>query len=326
MTTNASSGSSARIPSVGAGFWKVDRPEAAEVARAAIAAGYRHLDCACDYGNEAEVGGGIAAALAEGLCAREDLWVTSKLWNTYHSPEHVRAACERSLSDLGLEQLDLYLVHFPISQRFVPFAERYPPGWFFDPEAAEPTVEFSPVPMHETWAAMEALVEAGLTKHIGISNFGTAMIADLLSYATIRPAVLQVESHPYLTQDVLVRYCQEQEIAVTAFSPLGAQSYHAIGMADAGENLLDDAPVLAAADAHGKTPAQVLLRWGVQRGTSVIPKTRTPARLVENLDIFDFELSAEEMAALGALNRDRRYNDPADFGERAFNTFMSIYD
>jgi len=314
------------IPSIGLGFWKVPRPKASDLVPAAIRVGYRHFDCACDYGNEAEVGLGLETALASGLCRREELWITSKLWNTYHAREYVRPALERSLEDLRLQYLDLYLIHFPIAQRFVPFETRYPPGWFFDPDAPSPRMEFAKVSLHETWAAMEELVHAGLVKHIGICNTGTALLRDLLSYCRIRPAVLQVELHPYSTQEKLVRFCREEGIAVTAFSPLGAQSYHSIGMAKAGESILDEPVVKAAAQRHGKSAAQVLLRWGVQRGTAVVPKTERFERLAENLAIFDFQLNPDDMAAIGALNRNRRFNDPGDFAESAFNTFCPIYE
>ena len=142
--------------------------------QAAIGAGYRHLDCACDYGNEREVGAGIATALRDKLCRRDELWVTSKLWNTYHEPKHVRAACERSLKDLGLEVLDLYLVHFPIALAFVPFDVRYPPEWFHDPKAAQPVMKPIDVPYRETWGAMEELQRAGLVKRIGRSEEHTS--------------------------------------------------------------------------------------------------------------------------------------------------------
>lgn len=316
----------ARLPAVGLGMWKVPRPAAAGLVREAIRTGYRHLDCACDYGNEPEVGAGIAAALAAGECRREELWVTSKLWNTYHARQHVRAACERSLRDLKLDYLDLYLIHFPISQEFVPFETRYPPEWFFDPNEPNPRMKFARVPLSETWAAMEDLVTAGLVRHVGVSNYGTAMLRDLLSYARIRPAVLQVELHPYLTQAKLVRFARENGIAVTAFSPLAAQSYHSIGMAEPGESVLNEPVVRDAAERHGKTPAQVVLRWGVQRGTAVVPKTACPERLAENLALFDFELTADEVAAIGALDRNRRFNDPGVFCESAFNTFCPIYE
>jgi D-xylose reductase len=308
------------------GLWKVPRSAAAGLARQAIRAGYRHLDCACDYGNEAEVGEGIRAALGAGECRREELWVTSKLWNTYHAREHVRPAVERTLRDLKFDYLDLYLIHFPIAQAFVPFETRYPPEWFFDPSDAKPRMTFARVPLAETWSAMEDLVTAGLVRHVGVCNYGTALLRDLLNSARVRPAVLQVELHPYLTQEKLVRFAQEEGIAVTAFSPLAAQSYHSLGMAAAGESVLTEPVVRAAAERCNRTPAQVVLRWGVQRGTAVVPKTTRPERLAENLALFDFALTPDEMKAISALNRDRRFNDPGAFCEAAFNTFCPIYD
>jgi D-xylose reductase len=315
-----------QLPAVGLGLWKVPKPDTATLVHEALRVGYRHLDCACDYGNEAEVGAGLSAALRAGVCRREDVWVTSKLWNTYHAKEHVRPAVERTLQDLQLDYLDLYLIHFPIAQAYIPFEERYPPGWLRDPDAPRAGMEFARVPLSETWAAMEQLVTAGLVRHIGVCNYGTALLRDLLNYATIRPAVLQVEMHPYLTQEKLLRFCQENDIAVTAFSPLGALSYLSLGMADAGESVLEQPAVIGAAKRHNKTPAQVALRWGVQRGTAVVPKTSRPERLAENLNIFDFELSADEMLAISALNRDRRFNDPGVFAEAAFHTFCPIYE
>ncbi len=294
--------------------------------QAAIGAGYRHLDCACDYGNERAVGAGIATALRDKLCRRDELWVTSKLWNTYHEPKHVRAACERSLKDLGLEVLDLYLVHFPIALAFVPFDVRYPPEWFHDPKAAQPAMKPIDVPYRETWGAMEELQRAGLVKRIGVCNLNISMLRDLLAQCSIRPAVHQLEMHPYLVQPRQLRYCQQERIAVTAFSPLGAPSYLPLGMALANESVLVDPVVTRIAAAHGRTPAQVVLRWGVQRGCVVIPKTQSPTRLAENLALGDFTLTVEEMQAIDGLDRNRRFNDPGHFCEKAFNTFFPIFD
>ncbi len=314
------------LPVVGLGTWKVPCNACARLVQDAVLAGYRHIDCACDYGNETEVGNGLQHVFSSGKCRREDLWITSKLWNTYHRQEHVKLACEKSLSDLRLDYLDLYLIHFPIAQRYVPIEDRYPPGWFFDPDALKPKMSHDRVPLSETWSAMEDLQKAGLVKNIGVCNLGTALLRDLLSYANEPPAVLQVESHPYLTQANLLRFCHEQGIAYTAFSPLGALSYHEIGMAEHSDTLLEQADIKAIAAAHGKTPAQVLLRWGVQRGTAVIPKTSKRERLVENIAIFDFELSSEQMTTISNFDRNRRYNDPGVFCEAAFNTFCPIFD
>ena len=315
-----------QIPEVGLGLWKIDRPQTAEVVCNAIEIGYRHLDSAADYGNEIEAGQGIADAISKGLCSREELWVTSKLWNTFHRPEHVRAACEKSLSDLKLDYLDLYLIHFPISLKYVDIESRYPPEWIYEPESAKPTMEIDPVPLFETWKAMEELQRSGLVKRIGVCNYSAALLHDLMAYAEIKPAMLQIESHPYLTQENLIRAAQDYNIAVTAFSPLGALSYVSLDMATAAETVLEQEAVISAAKRSGKSPAQVVLRWGVQRGTAVIPKTINPGRLKENLELFDFELSEAEMAAISSLNQNRRFNDPGAFCEQAFGKFHSIYD
>jgi D-xylose reductase len=314
------------MPKVGFGLWKVSKETCADAVYNAIKAGYRHLDSASDYGNEVEVGQGIQRAIADKLCRREDLWITSKLWNTYHRKEHVEPAIRKSLEDLQLDYLDLYLIHFPIAQPYVDFNDRYPAEWIFDPKAAEPKMEIAPVPLYETWQGMEALVALGLTHKIGVCNYNTGLLNDLMAYAKIKPAVLQVESHPYLTQQRLMQLARDYAIEVTAFSPLGALSYLELDMAGAQESVLEQAVVKQAAKRLNKTPAQVVLRWGVQRGNAIVPKTSRPERLVENLAIFDFTLSEQEMAAIDALNCNRRFNDPGQFCAAAFHKFYPIYD
>ncbi len=314
------------MPRNGFGLWKIPREDTAANVIEAIRAGYRHFDSAADYANEAETGEGLAQAIAEGLVTREELWITSKLWNTFHAPEHVEEACRKTLEDLRVDCLDLYLIHFPIALEYVPIATRYPPEWLNNSESGQPEMKRAPVPLHETWAAMEALVDKGLVKRIGVCNYNSGLLHDLMSYARIKPAMLQIEAHPYLTQEKLIRLAGDYGMDVTAFSPLGAQSYFELDMAAEGESLLGTAPVMVAAQAHDKTPAQVLLRWGVQRGTAIIPKTTKPERMRENLDIDDFSLSAVEMAAISALNQNRRFNDPGVFAEAAFGAFHPIYD
>ncbi|WP_255551692.1 aldo/keto reductase [Erythrobacter crassostreae] len=314
------------MPRSGFGLWKIPQDKTADTVVEAVRAGYRHFDSAADYGNEVQTGDGIARAVSEGLVSREELWITSKLWNTFHAPEHVEEACRKSLGDLGLDFLDLYLIHFPIALEYVPISTRYPPEWVHEPETDGAGMKLAKVPLHQTWAAMETLVDKGLVKNIGVCNYNSGLLHDLMTYSRIRPAMLQIESHPYLTQERLIRLAGDYGVDVTAFSPLGAQSYFELNMAAEGDSLLGAAPVMVAASAHCKTPAQVLLRWGIQRGTAIIPKTTKPERMRENLDIDDFELSRVEMAAISSLNQDRRFNDPGAFTEAAFNTFHPIYD
>lgn len=313
-------------PNIGLGLWKIPNSLCADVVYNAIKIGYRHLDSACDYGNEVEAGLGIARAIEEGLCERKDLYIVSKLWNTYHSKEHVTPALEKTLSDLNLDYLDSYLIHFPIAQPFVSFETKYPPGWLYDPEASQPEMKTAPVALFETWQAMEELVNDALVKTIGVCNYNSGLLHDLMSYAKIKPTDLQIESHPYLTQERLIRLAKSYGIAVTSFSPLGALSYFELDMADALESVLTQKIIITAAEEHGKTPAQIVLRWGIQRGCAVISKSTKPERLQENLDISDFVLSEEEMAGISALNKNRRFNDPGDFCESAFNKFYPIYD
>ena len=314
------------MPAVGLGLWKLDIDEVADAVYNAIKIGYRHLDNAADYGNEKQVGEGIARAIADGVCSREDLWITSKLWNTFHRQEHVQVACEKSLADLGIDYFDLYLVHFPIALKYVDFNDRYPPEWIFNPEDEYPAMESDAVPLSETWMAMEELVENQLARKIGVCNYSAVLLHDLMSYARIKPAMLQIESHPYLTQEALIRTAQSYNIAVTAFSPLGALSYVSIDMATEGDSVFTEAVVTDAAERTGVTAAQVVLRWGVQRGTAVIPKTSQLKRLSENLSLSEFALTDEEMDAISGLNQNRRFNDPGVFCEGAFGTFHSIYD
>lgn len=304
------------------GFWKVPNEKCEDICYGAIASGYRRLDCACDYGNEVEVGRGIARALKDGLCTRSELFVTSKLWNTYHSPEHVPMAMTRSLQDLGLDYLDEYLIHFPISMEYVPFEKKYPPEW----HNLEGKMVLVPNDMGETWKAMEDLVDQGLTKTIGVCNFQTQMIRQILSTCRIRPATLQVELHPHNSQEKLIRFAQEYGIRVTAFSIFGASSYVEINFATKDDLLMKDNVILDIANQKGKTPGQILIRWAMQRNTLPLCKTSNSSRMKENRDVFDFSLDDSEMKRINSLNKNRRYNDPGDFCEREFGTFCPIYE
>ena len=257
---------------------------------------------------------------------REELFVTTKLWNTYHRPEHVKMACLKQLKDLNLEYIDLYLMHFPISMKFVPFEEKYPPFWIYDEKEKYPKMEEDNVPIIDTWKAMEALVDEGLVRNIGVCNFNTELLRDLINGARIPPSVLQVELHPQLTQKKLIRFCRMNRIQMTAFSSFGGQSYLELSMATKEDLLFEQDVIQKLSAKHKKTPGQILLRWAIQQGLAIIPKTSKAERLQENMDVFDWCLESEEMEAIDALNKNRRYNDPGVFCEKAFGKFFPIYD
>jgi len=300
----------------GFGVWKLPKDIACNTVFHAIVSGIRHFDCASDYGNEVEVGQGINKAISEGIVKREDLFITSKLWNTNHLAEHVEPACRKSLADLNCGYLDLYLIHFPIALRHVPEDKKYPPEWVYDPDSPSPKIVLEKrAPMHLTWAAMEKLVDKQLTRRIGVSNFNVQLLSDVLSYAVIPPYANQIELHPYLVQQKLVTFCQDNNVQCVAFSPLGSASYIEIGGdAGFGKGPLSEAVVLKIAEGHGRTAAQVILRWNVQRGVAVIPKSSQASRNTENSQIFDFELTEEEMSQIASLNRNVRFNDPGVYG------------
>lgn len=285
----------------------------------AIKTGYRLFDGACDYGNEKEAGQGVARAIKDGLVEREDLFLVSKLWNSFHDKEVVEKTTRKQLSDWGLDYFDLFIVHFPISLKYVDPSIRYPPGW------EDENGKFSPgkATIQETWTEMEKLVEKGLAKNIGISNFSAQLVMDVLRYAKIPPATLQIEHHPYLVQPGLVKYAQENGIAVTAYSSFGPASFIELDMeaAHGAPPLLEHATIKKAAEKHGKTPAQILLRWATQRGIAVIPKSNNQGRLQQNLDVTGWDLSSEELNSISALDMGLRFNDPLAV---SLHTFLNI--
>ncbi|KAI8393483.1 4-dihydromethyltrisporate dehydrogenase [Radiomyces spectabilis] len=302
-----------KMPLVGFGCWKVSKDDVENTIYAAVKAGYRLFDGACDYGNEAEVGRGLKKAIQDGLVKRQELFVVSKLWNTFHSKDHVRSAAEKQLKDWNLEYFDLYLVHFPVPLKYVDPKDKYPPSWY-QPNN-EDSLEFERSPMHETWREMEKLVDDGLARNIGISNFNVQSVLDLLSYCRIKPATLQVEIHPYLPQKRLVEWVQSQGIQVTAYSSFGPGSYS--GMSEAGKTtqpLLSHDKIKAIADKYKVSTGQVLLRWAIERGIAVIPKSEHEERLKSNRDVFSWSLDKEDQKEIDSLSCGLRFNNPDDMG------------
>ncbi|KAI8993042.1 D-xylose reductase [Trametes punicea] len=301
----------ALMPQIGFGTWKHYGHKATEAVYTGLKVGYRLIDCACDYGNEKECGEGLKRAVEDGVVAREDVWVVSKLWNTFHRKEHVREAVMRSLSDWGVSYFDIYYVHFPISLAYVPPDIRYPPGWYYDGKSQ---IKHDPVPLRETWEALEDLVDEGYIRHLGVSNVCSALLMDLLSYARHRPSALQIEIHPYNAQPRAVQYAHEQGIAVTAYSSFGPLGFRELNSPKSlrTQALFTHPAITSIAEAHRRTPAQVVLRWAMQRGLAVIPKSDTEQQMKENLQSAEVKLSEQEMSVISGLDVGLRFNDPAD--------------
>jgi alcohol dehydrogenase (NADP+) len=287
------------MPALGFGTLIPDAAATISATRDALEAGFRHFDCAERYRNEREVGDALQAGLATGGIAREDLFVTTKLWNSNHRPERVEAAFEASLDRLRLTYLDLYLIHTPFA---------FQPGEEQDPRDQNGNVLYDRgVTLLDTWRAMESLVDHGKCRAIGLSDITLDGLLPIYESARIKPAVIQVESHPYLPETELLEFCKEKGIVFLAFAPLGH------GMRP---GPLEDPVISAIAAQVGKTPAQVLLAWAVQRGTALLTTPRTAARAKENLDI-----SALPEDALDAINRiqtRQRFNDVVNTGTPGF--------
>ncbi|GAQ83280.1 alcohol dehydrogenase (NADP+) [Klebsormidium nitens] len=278
----------ASIPAVGLGTWKSEPGKVGESVTAALEAGYRHIDCAAVYGNEKEVGEALAAAFKKGTVNRHEIWVTSKLWSTEQGPGRVEPALKKTLGDLQLEYLDLYLIHIPV---------RLAPDSPF-PAKPEHAQEFD---IDMTWKQMEEVLKKGMTKAIGVSNMTQKKLNDVLSLKRTVPAVNQVELHPLWPQDDLLNLCKSKGIHVTAYSPLGSADRPRANGVPEPPVLLDTDVVKKVAEKTKKSPGQVVLRWGIQRGTSVLPKSTNPDRIKQNLDVLDWELSDEDMKALSGI-------------------------
>ena len=288
------------IPALGFGTLVSDRSETRNATKTAVEVGFRHLDCAERYRNEDEVGTALKELFAEGTVRREDLFVTTKLWNNNHRPERVKPALQASLNRLGLDAVDLYLVHTPFAFR---------PGDDQDPRDLHGAVVYDDgITLEETWTAMETLVDEGLCRAIGVSDIDVEGTRRIVDTARIKPAVVEVESHPYHPQWELHEFCKTAGIILLAFAPLG----HALE-----PRLLDDPLIVTLAQRFGKTPAQVLLAWGIQRGTAVLTSSVNPGRIGENVDVTALPESAiQEINE--RLETRYRFNSVVDAGEPGF--------
>ena len=289
----------AHMPALGFGTLIPDAAETKTATKDAVEAGFRHFDCAERYRNEREVGEALQAGLAAAGIAREDIFVTTKLWNTNHRPDRVEPAFKASLERLRLRYLDLYLIHTPFA---------FQAGDEQDPRDQNGNVLYDDgVTLLDTWRALESLVDGGNCRAIGLSDIGLTELLPIYESARIKPAVVQVEAHPYLPETELLEFCKEKDIVFLAFAPLGH------GMRP---GPLEDPVISAIATRVGKTPAQVLLAWAVQRGTAVLTTPRTAARAREN-----FNISALPEDALDEINQiqtRQRFNEVVKTGSPGF--------
>ncbi len=305
------------IPALGLGTWKSEKGKVERAIKEALKIGYRHFDCAPIYGNEVEIGQAIKEALDSGLIKREELWITSKLWNSAHEAEEVLPALQKTLRDLQVDYLDLYLIHWPIVLK----------KGVALPEKAEDFRPLDEVPLSETWKGMEDCLRKGLCKHLGVSNFTEKKLANLIEEGSVKPEVNQVELHPYLQQKELLEYCQGEDVLVSAYSPLGSGDRPAFLKKEDEPNLMEHPLIKQIAGQRGISPAQVLLSWGLTRGTIVISKSVNPVHLQENFAAAEIELNHQEMKALAELDLHYRFVD-GSFWEMPGSSYTarSIWD
>ena len=284
------------MPALGLGTWKAQGDKVVQAVLEAIKMGYRHIDTAMIYDNEVEIGQAVARAIDMGLCTREDLFITSKLWNDRHEPHEVLPALEASLNRLKLDYLDLYLIHWPIAFKL----------GILIPQTPDEYLPLSKAPLVDTWNAMQQAQKTGLTRAIGVSNFTTKHLG-LLEACAVIPAVNQVEMHPLLTQEKLRNYCAIKGIALTAYAPLGSKDRaHAMKATDE-PNLFVNEVIESMAQKYRCTPAQILINYHISRGDSVIPKAVQVTHIKDNLAAVDLALSPEDVQTLNAMNQDYRF-------------------
>lgn len=291
--------SAGQIASLGLGTWKMNDGVGYDAVKEAIQMGYRHIDCAWVYLNEADIGRAISDCIKEGVVKRDEMWITSKLWNDKHHPDHIVEAVKGTLNDLQLEYLDLYLIHWPVAHQY----------GVARPETAEQFVPLAEIPLTDTWKGIVQLREQGLVREVGVSNFSPSKIENLIDTTGICPSFNQVECHPYLQQQELLEFCQSRNILLTAYSPLGSGDRPDGLKSKGAPNLFQDEVLNSIAQKHDISIGQVMLAWSVNRGTIPIPKAASQDHLKQNLAAADIVLDESDMGSIAKLEKGFRFVD-----------------
>lgn len=300
---------------IGLGTWKATGGEVKQAVKDALHAGYRHIDTAAAYGNEDKIGEALAEVFAEGEIFREDVWITSKLWNDSHAEGQVIPALEESLKKLKLDYLDLYLIHWPVAFRNGVDSPKKPEDYLTPEEA----------PIIETWKQMEKAKNDGLARHIGVSNFSVKKLTDLIAKATIKPEMNQVELHPLLQQDSLLDYCKSENVHLTAYSPLGSGDRSKEMKGEDEPNMMDIDTLKEIARDRSAIVPQVLIAWHNHRGCAAIPKSTTKDHIIANFQAADVSLTDSDMKKITKLDRHYRYIT-GKFFEEPSKGYKNIYD
>ena len=292
----------ANIPAIGLGTWKSNNGEVYHAIRWALKLGYNHFDCADIYGNQEEIGQAFSDAFKEDNLKREDIFVTSKLWNNAHNPQDVLPALKQTLNELKLDYLDLWLIHWPVAQKKGTLV----------PTNDDDMISLQELPLSLTYKEMEKAQKDGLVKAIGVSNFGKNNLQHIIDECEIIPAVNQIELHPYLQQKELIEFCKKNMITITAYSPLGS------GKHLNEPNVLEDKIIKEIAQKLNITPAQVILSWHINQEIAVIPKSVHESRLRENIAALNILLDNDDIKKISSLNKNHRYIDGKAFAYKDY--------